>query len=320
MSIPGRRLTTSIGARRKTTEACDPCRTRKLKCDGLLPCQSCEKSKVECLYDPSTGTNKITGGLDIINARVVELERAVFGERTLQPRNTASISDSGQILDQNLPGVTMYSQDNGSLSFYGTTSTLNLFIPVERLLNDPQCDSERPNKKQKRSDRESEATSAVLNGALQDQIYATNSIHKIGGLIIRERISDAHIDCFLGAVSDTIPVLAPSTVRAAYQKFWSSSPSELETSLSRQRQCLIYSVLALGSLYSSKGPEGSEWASYYFTEAQGLIGTFFNTNSLETVQAAMMMDVFSDMSRFNFIVANAKFSRIVRKILDLVGS
>ncbi|KAJ5408814.1 hypothetical protein N7509_002697 [Penicillium cosmopolitanum] len=31
-------------------------------------------------------------------------------------------------------------------------------------------------------------------------------------------------------------------------------------------------------------------------------------------------DVVSDMSRFNFIVANAKFSRIVRKILDLVGS
>lgn len=245
----------------------------------------------------------------------MELERAVFGERTLQPRNTASISgmydfklfprygytpdsseDSGQISDQNLPGVTMYSEDNGSVSFYGITSTMNLLIPVERLLDDPQYDSKRPNKKQKRSDRESEATSAVLNGALQELIYATNSIHKIGGLIIRERIADAHFDCFLGAVSDTIPVLAPSTLRSAYQQFWSSSPSESDTSLSRQRQCLVYSVLALGSLYSSKGPESSEWASYYFTEAQGLIGTLFNTNSLDTVQAALMMVIISPRS------------------------
>lgn len=208
--------------------------------------------------------------------------------------------------------MTIYSEDNGSLSFYGITSTLNLLIPVERLLNDPQCDSEPPNKRQKRPGRESELTSALLNEGLQDQIYATESIHKLRGLQIRERIADAHFDCFLESVNDAIPVLAPSTLRAAYELFWSSSPSELETSTSRQRQCLIYSVLALGSLYSNTESDDFEWASYYFAEAQSLIGTLFNTNSLSTVQAAMMMVIIPPrVSAYLCSRANRQFMHII---------
>jgi hypothetical protein len=272
--------------------------------------------------------DKRTRGLDIINARVVELERAVFGERTLQPRNTESISgtykffpkrgfqinsseDSGQISNQKLPGMTIYSENNSSLSFYGTTSTLNLLIPVDGILNDRQFDSERPDKRRKPSGRELEAASAISNRTLEDQIYATGDIHKAYGFEIQERIADAHFECFLGPVSDTIPVLAPSTLRAAYEQFWSSSPSDSETPISRQKRCLVYSVLALGSLYSNTGSDDTEWASYYFTEAQGLIGTLFSTNSLDTVQAAMMMVIIpSRSSPYQYLQRNRQFMHI----------
>lgn len=256
-------------------------------------------------------------GLDIINARVVELERAVFGERTLQPRNTASISgtyclfpphgypthiteDSGQILDQSLPGVTMHTKHNGSLSFYGTTSTLDLLIPINESL-ECQGDSGHSNKRQKRSGHESETASAILNGEIQDQIYASDDTQKAGGLRLRESIADAHFASFLQTVNETIPVLEPSTLRTSYQEFWSSPPSESQTPTSRQRQCLIYTVLAVGSIYSKAGPDDAEWASYYFAEAQSLVGTLFNVNSLYTVQAAMLMVIicFRSIPQFN---------------------
>lgn len=242
---------------------------------------------------------------------MVELERAVFGERTLKPRATTSMSgmkglllrladeleidvteDSGQISNQNLPGVTMYSETNSTLSFYGTTSTLSLLVPVRQLLMHSRSDSEPSEKRQKLSELDSGTRPAISRSELlQDQIYETDYERNVGALALRENLAAKHFDCFLQAVNDTISVLEPSTLRALYEQFWSRSPFELQTSASRQIQCLIYSVLALGSLYSESETRSNdaEWASYYFNAAQELLVTLFNANSLKTVQAAMMM-------------------------------
>lgn len=180
----------------------------------------------------------------------------------------------------------MYSRDTGSLAFYGSTATLGLLASLE------ESDKPRPNKKQKRSGQESEATSDNANSTFQDQIYATGDSYRTSTSAVPEAIANAHFEYFLRVVSDTLPVLEPNILRATYERFWPSPQSRPGSPISRQGRCLIYSVLALGALHSktnTSSVKDAEWAYDYFTEAQGLIGTLFSTNSLETVQAAMLM-------------------------------
>lgn len=177
----------------------------------------------------------------------------------------------------------MYSRDTDSLAFYGSTATLGLLTSVA------VSDNPRPNKKQKRSGPQSEATSDNSDSTFQDQIYATGDSYRTSTSAVQEAIASAHFEYFLRVVSDVLPVLEPNILRVAYERFWLSPQSRPGSPLTRQEQCLIYSVLALGAVHSNTSEKDAEWAFDYFAEAQGLIGTLFSTNSLETVQAAMLM-------------------------------
>lgn len=59
---------TEAGHRRiRTLAACDPCRKRKLKCDGNQPCSTCERRSVRCTHQaqtPGTGTNSPVAGTE----------------------------------------------------------------------------------------------------------------------------------------------------------------------------------------------------------------------------------------------------------------
>jgi hypothetical protein len=52
---------------------------------------------------------------------------------------------------------------------------------------------------------------------------------------------------------------------------------------------MIYSVLALGALYSKVAANDSQWAASYFAEAQKLLGGALGGNCLEIIQATMLM-------------------------------
>ncbi|KAH9900607.1 hypothetical protein F4778DRAFT_151498 [Xylariomycetidae sp. FL2044] len=40
--------------RQRTAQACDSCKRRKQKCNGVRPCNTCSKRHLECLYTPTT--------------------------------------------------------------------------------------------------------------------------------------------------------------------------------------------------------------------------------------------------------------------------
>lgn len=57
--------------RARVQQACEPCRARRLKCTGQLPCNSCEARGDECVFDahPNKGGKK--RGLPQVCARRV---------------------------------------------------------------------------------------------------------------------------------------------------------------------------------------------------------------------------------------------------------
>ncbi|KAI2469251.1 hypothetical protein F4781DRAFT_234683 [Annulohypoxylon bovei var. microspora] len=50
--------------RQRTAQACDSCKRRKQKCNGLKPCSTCMKRSLDCLYTPTsleTGSQESLG-------------------------------------------------------------------------------------------------------------------------------------------------------------------------------------------------------------------------------------------------------------------
>ncbi|KAJ5527318.1 hypothetical protein N7513_011477 [Penicillium frequentans] len=283
--------TPNARGRKKTTEACDPCRAKKLKCDGLMPCKSCEKNKVQCCYDPSTAANKLNGGLDMMNARVLELERAVFGERTYRTGDTVGLRDAG-VSERSLPRAIVCEDRECFPAIYGPTSTLMLLNdikPTSPQVQGSEASIERPCKRARREHPESESFDQL---ELADKIYEHDRIQNTGNLWWRENIANQHLDYFFKVVHSTYPIITEPTFRNLWRGFWDHPDSTEETTKTLQIRCMINSVLSLGALYMNT-PQDTKWATNYFSEARKLIGSLFDGTNILTVQASILMAVYA---------------------------
>jgi hypothetical protein len=57
--------------------------------------------------------------------------------------------------------------------------------------------------------------------------------------------------------------------------------------------CLLYAVLALGALYENDQADSSAWASWYFAEAQSMLGRLLDANNLALIQAATFLGAYA---------------------------
>ncbi|KAF3764318.1 putative C6 transcription factor [Cryphonectria parasitica EP155] len=114
-SAPG--SSSSARKRLRTSHACDICRSRKIRCDGLSPCTSCSVSQTECTYGSEANSR---GKSDLI------LEGVLRVERLLQQMNANVVSyraplqkppcdDSGPISDSQHPSANYARNGQGNL-------------------------------------------------------------------------------------------------------------------------------------------------------------------------------------------------------------
>ena len=54
----------------RVSEACGRCKTKKCKCDGMLPCERCKRDDVQCSYEPEEQ------GTKVVRIRYVNIARA----------------------------------------------------------------------------------------------------------------------------------------------------------------------------------------------------------------------------------------------------
>ncbi|KAF7528224.1 hypothetical protein G7054_g10222 [Neopestalotiopsis clavispora] len=81
-----------LGHRREkyTRQACETCKTRKVKCSGLVPCSRCVELDIDCLYQDPLSLKSTTDN----NATAASGGRAAKRRRT----STSSNSDLGQLV------------------------------------------------------------------------------------------------------------------------------------------------------------------------------------------------------------------------------
>lgn len=108
---------------------------------------------------------------------------------------------------------------------------------------------------------------------------------------LQKDVADRHLENFFATIHIYFPIFDIPRFRAKYSRLRDLFGSNLlftSNQVQQQSLCLLYAVLALGALYADDD-DSSFWASWYFSEAQELLGRLFDAISLELVQAGMFM-------------------------------
>lgn len=176
--------------------------------------------------------------------------------------------------------------DHGCLAFYGNTSTWNLLKSLSTYVSRAE-DSDSGHEKPAKRRRGAEHSSIQYT---PETIYASAATI-VEGQEPRDDMAAEHIKCFFDKVSHIVPVLDSSGFSSTYCSFLPPSmlnPTTREPGILR-KQCLVYSVLALGALYSEAGSSISDRAANHFFGAQSLLGRLLGHDCLDLVQAALFM-------------------------------
>lgn len=93
--------------RQRTAQACDSCKRRKQKCNGLKPCSTCMKRNLECQYTPASleaGSQESLGS---------PTKRRNVGN---SPRTLTSTLEPGQIIATHTPPLAPWNQPSDRLA------------------------------------------------------------------------------------------------------------------------------------------------------------------------------------------------------------
>lgn len=111
---------------------------------------------------------------------------------------------------------------------------------------------------------------------------------------LQQDVADRHLDNFFATIHVYFPIFDISGFRAKYARLRELFGSNLlhapngDSQGQQQSLCLLYAILALGALYAAD-EDSSSWATWYFSEAQELLGRLYDAVNLQLVQAAMFM-------------------------------
>ncbi|KAJ5317023.1 hypothetical protein N7508_001531 [Penicillium antarcticum] len=238
--------------------------------------QSMSHSKAEVRWDAPL----CIIDLDVMNARLMELERAVFGERTYKPRKTVELPVSG---------VTFVDEKTGVAEYFGSTSTIDLLRSFHKAFGQAHTNGadERASKRRRQDTNEHPIGSDIPRNFRPQEIYTSLTLRWGTRQWPMEDRHETNAFLFFRYVYNTVPILDKKVFCNTYKDFGEKP----ETPQSLELECLTYSVLALGALYPRRTiPNAGE---KYFAEAQCLLANLLGASSLKTVQAALLMAVYA---------------------------
>jgi hypothetical protein len=116
---------------------------------------------------------------------------------------------------------------------------------------------------------------------------------------LQVHIADRHLENFFRTIHIFLPVLNKSRFKEKYnslRKIFGDKRLVFATTEDPNRPqfvCLLHSLLALGALYEDDQDDSSMWASWYFAEAQNMLGRLLDASNLELTQAAAFLGAYA---------------------------
>jgi hypothetical protein len=244
--------------------------------------------------------------LDLVLSRLERLEQRM----SWQANNAvASSPRSAALRSRILPpasqerGIAHLNQQTGCFEYYGRTSNFMVASSLGKRLRqlEDTADVSSPPAKHRRVEPELSAPHDENPRSLRldeltsfcDYVVPANALRR--DRYLSEAIADRHLDSFFRTTHVFLPILDPAAFRARYaalRRLFGDRRLVLPTPDDPGRAqfvCLMYAVLALGALYEDGHEDSSSWASWYFAEAQDMLGHLLDATNLQSVQAAMFL-------------------------------
>lgn len=152
-----------IKGRIRVAKACERCKSKKTKCDGMAPCRSCVKHNLECVYAPSTyvkpsgETNEedeptvisaqtLTAAVDAANQAKTMAEKKQAIMDIKKPVIMAKLRDRITVLENDLNRLSNLIRTGDQRHFYSGRGQAELIglVPYRPLLDGKEASGEDP--------------------------------------------------------------------------------------------------------------------------------------------------------------------------------
>ena len=275
--------------RQRVYSACQPCRTKKIKCNGEVPCIQCRKSGLSCQAGAQR-KKRAVGLKDIyirkLERRVAELERHIgSSEKSDLPErsdSTPAATDDGDdstsvasaLNDLKISTGKLYRHtDTSAYKYFGSSSAVSLIDEATARRSDAVY------------------SGVIENFNLEDDDLETN-LQMVQAQLPAQAIVDIYINNYFEAVHPLYPILDEKTFRVKCEEYRRTS-SQL-SSMPNSFLTVYLCCLAWGEYYSSSDSGGTNsvpliagWR--FFLSAYNNIQNAIQSSNLEYMQAQILL-------------------------------
>ncbi|KIX92656.1 uncharacterized protein Z520_11685 [Fonsecaea multimorphosa CBS 102226] len=258
-----------------------------------------EKVTVVHVHSGSLVDQQLIVALDLVLTRMDRLEQTV--KNRSRPETVENLNE----FHETQKWLAQLNKQTGCFEYYGRTSTFVVALALQKRIKQLEggTDSPPPGKRlcigpraPPVIDHVQDASGLGLNDltGFSDYVIPSNTTVR-QQYRLRSQITDQHVESFFRTIHNFLPVLDVSRFRAKYGELRRLFDGTQAFTLGRGDQdgnqflCLLYAVLALGAQYEDDKEDSPLWGSWYFAEAQKLLGRLLDAVTLELVQAAMFM-------------------------------
>ncbi|KAF3017313.1 hypothetical protein E8E15_005528 [Penicillium rubens] len=256
--------------------ACQECRKRKIKCNGLTPCKTCQLRNTPCIYR------------DYIRHRRKKHEYEEAGERN-SPRQASSsgVPPSGQHtasvmndFPNSVSATHMASPSCQMQLYYGPTSHFSLMQHIYRdLISNPTSHPEP-------SGGVEEAGAVLDLFSFRRIFFGTPDIHEsikslgtgeLSTMFLPYDLAKLFLSRFLSSFYHLMPYRPKMYYEQCLNRLYSSSPTEHLDALTRAIVLLAMATAALGT-------EHFAWGDVLFERVKASLTAFDDVVNLQTIQ------------------------------------
>ncbi|GJJ76819.1 hypothetical protein EMPS_09178 [Entomortierella parvispora] len=193
--------------RRRLTQACDVCRKKKIKCDGLKPtCANCAKVDANCTYLPSMKKRGPRQGyIELLEKRLDKMEQMLHqgpaaGLDPPEPLDRRSVLGAGEADTADAPKTGVRGKEQIESRYFGNTSVFGHYSAKDRPpFYADKCKPPFP-----------ESNISMIN--------SRNPLYGIKDEVPRKDILDHLIQLFFDSVYYQFPIIHPATFMEQYKE------------------------------------------------------------------------------------------------------
>ncbi|KAI9157993.1 Pseudouridine-metabolizing bifunctional protein [Paramyrothecium foliicola] len=279
---------------RKTAKACEPCRRRKIRCDGFEPCTNCHSDPSACAYRLKTrhrGSRLLPGSASLAHpsqARCRHSEEEPSPSASAYasgqaPRTPAAQDPSPRVYESVAAAHHAPQPTDSSQLFYGPSSNFAFLQQVQRVTQSRATSS-----------AHAHGNYGGLDMFMQRNVFfgvplrTTHLVHPPDPpIVLSSFLANSLAVTFLADFKSSsiryLPFFPPSTLDRFLDEAFSN---ETETTCAPLRKTLLLLILAIGAL---KSTNNAELADRMFLEAKRQFGVYDDAVTISTIQISLLM-------------------------------